>query len=213
MYYEAIRTGQYYAIVCDGVPVRSALGRAYLTGYRLLADDLCDDLKLCGLPAAGSASLAALHSNYLDHGANVPRGQLESDVLTRYDRALDFALDRPQERTTQAMMSAWFGPVASLEAFSAWLHAASVRQLVSMIMAIEVSGSALVAYRLLRGELPAPRLAAGVRKYDRAPGYGVTELTLILEKVRRYAQVPEEPELIAGTQLDLEMGDDGAGVH
>jgi len=38
----------------------------------------------------------------------------------RYDPALDFALDRPQDRTAEAVMTTWFGRVAPPEALSAW---------------------------------------------------------------------------------------------
>jgi hypothetical protein len=213
MPYESRRTGQYYLIVCNGRAVRSPLSRQYLTGYRLLADDLCEDLNRSGLPDAGTVSLGALHATYLDRGANVPRTQLESDVLTRYDRMLDFALHRPQERTVEAMMSAWFGPVVPHDTLRAWLRRLSVRQLVSALETADATGSVLVAYRLLRNELTAPRLAAGVRKYDRDRGYGVSELTLILEQVRRYAQVPEEPELIAPARLEFESDGESIGAR
>lgn len=209
--YESIRTGRHYAIMRDGQPVRSPLGKPYLTGYRLLADDLCEDLTRFGPPAAGEVSLVALHAAYLDYGGNVLRGQLENAVLARYDRVLDFALDRPQEPSAQAMMAAWFGPVVPHDALVAWLRAASVRQLVSMSVVADLTGSVLIGYRLLRGELPAPRLAAGVRKYGRDRGQSASELTLILEKVRRYAQVPEEAELLAGTPPDL--GGDSKGIE
>jgi hypothetical protein len=202
MPYETIRTGQHYLIVCDGLPVRSPLGRSYLTGYRLLADDLCEDLNRCGLAVGGGLSLGTLHGAYLDRGASVPRAQLANDLIARYHPRADFALDRPQEPTVEAMMLAWFGPVAGAETLHHWVQAASVRQLVSAAAAADATGSVLVAYRLLRNELPAPRLAAGVRKYDRDRGYGVNELTLILEKVRRYAQVPDEPELLASIVPD-----------
>ena len=202
MPYEAIRTGQHYLIVCDGFPVRSPLGRSYLTGYRLLAEDLCEDLNRYGLAFDGGISLGTLHGAYLDRGASQPRAQLVGDVVRRYDRRVDFALERPQEATVEAMMSAWFGPVVGQDTLRAWAHAASVRQLVSVVACAVATGSVLVAYRLLRNELPAARLAAGVRKYDRDRGFGVGELTLVLEKIRRYAQVPDEPELLAGTPPD-----------
>jgi len=202
--YEAVRAGRYYVIACHGHPVRSPLGKPYATGYRLLAEDLREELDRFGLPAAGAVSLAALHASYLDYGGNVPRGQLESDLLMRYDRVLDFALDRPQERTAQAMMAAWFRPMPSRDALSAWLRSASVRELVSGVVAADVTGSVLIAFRLLRGELAAARLAAGVCKYHRNRGRGVSELASILETVRRYAQVPEERELLAGFQPRLD---------
>jgi hypothetical protein len=208
--YELVRTGQYYAIVCDGQPVRSPLGKPYLTGYRLLAEDLCEDLKRFGLCGSGTISVLTLHDAYLDYGANVPRAQLESELLTRYDPATDFALDRPKDRTAEAVMTTWFGPAAPPEALSAWLRAASVRRLVSMVVAADVTDSVLVAHRLLRSELPAGRLAAGVRKWDRGWGHPVSELTLILEKIRRYAQVPEEMDLLTGIQIELEASSKGS---
>lgn len=198
--YDLIRAGHYYAIVCDRQPVRSPLGRPYLTGFRLLAEDLCEDLNRFGAHGSG----AALHATYLDHGRTAARSRRERWLLMRYDAALDFALARPQDRTADAMMTAWFGPVTPPEKLSAWLHTASLRQLVSMTVATDVARSVLIAHRLLRGELAATRLAAGLRKWDRAASSAVAELTLTLENIRRYAQAPDEPELIAATPGELE---------
>jgi hypothetical protein len=194
--YEVVRTGQYYAIACDGQPVHSPLGKPYFTAFQLLADDLCDDVNRFGPSPSGAISLVTLHAAYLDYAANVPRRLLESDLLSRYDPALDFALDRPQDRTAQAMLTVWFGPVVPCEQLSAWLWVASTRQLVSMTVAADVTGSALIGYRVLVGELPASRLAAGVRKWGCGRPHTVEALTAILERVRRYAQVPDEPELL-----------------
>jgi hypothetical protein len=198
--YKLVRAGQYYAIVHDERPMRSPLGRPYLTGFRLLAEDLCEDLNRFGPFGSG----ATLHAAYLDYGRKAPRTHRESWLLMRYDPALDFALDRPQDCTGAAMMTAWFGPVISLEKLSAWLRAASLRQLVSMVVAASVSCSVLVAHRLLRGELPATRLAAGMRKWERPGADDVAELTLTLDNIRRYAQAPDEPELIAATPFELD---------
>jgi len=203
--YKLIRAGQYYSIVHDERPVRSPLGRPYLTGFRLLAEDLCEDLNRFGLSGSG----ATLHAAYLDHGWNAPRTHRESWLLMRYDPALDFALDRPQDRIAAAMMTAWFGPVTPPEELSAWVRAASLRQLVSMVVAADVSRSVLVAQRLLRDELPATRLAAGLRKWQRASA-DVAELTLTLESIQRYAQAPDEPELIAATPFELDATVEGA---
>jgi hypothetical protein len=194
--YQVVRTGQYYAIVGQGQPVRSPLGRAYLTAFRLLADDLCGDINRYGPSAWGAVSLVTLHATYLDYGANVPRRLLQNDLLARYDPAVDFALDRRGDRTAQAMFTAWFGPVVPGEQLAAWLRAASVRQLVSMTVAADVTGSALIGYRVLHGELPASRLAAGVRKWGCGSPHTVEALTGILERVKCYAQVPDEPELL-----------------
>jgi hypothetical protein len=199
--YEVVRTGAYYAIVCGGQPVHSPLGKPYSTGYRLLAEDLCEELNRFGPSGSGTISLLTLHDVYLDYSANVPRAQLESELLMRYDPALDFALDRPQDRTAEAVMTTWFGRVAPPEALSAWLRAASVRQVASTVVAADVAGSVLVAYRLLRSDLPASRLAAGVCKWEGGWGYAVNELTPILQMIRGYAQVPEEMELLTGTQI------------
>jgi hypothetical protein len=194
--YEVVRTGQYYAIVSDGKPVRSPLGKPHFTAFRWLAEDLRDDFNRFGPSPPGAISLVTLHSAYLDYAANVPRRLLESDLLSRYDPVMDFALDRPQDRTAEAMLTVWFGPVLPCEQLSAWLRAASTRQLVSMTMAADVTGSALIAYRVLAGELPASRLAAGVRKWGCGRPHTVEALTAILERVRRYAQVPDEAELL-----------------
>ncbi|HEU5284288.1 MAG TPA: hypothetical protein VFU53_10775 [Burkholderiales bacterium] len=194
--YEVVHTGQYYLIVGQGQPVRSPLGRAFLTAFRLLADDLCDDVNRYGPSAWGTSSLVTLHATYLDYGANVPRRLLENDLLARYDPAVDFALDRRGDRTAQAVFTAWFGPVAPCEQLGAWLRAASTRQLVSMTVAADVTGSAFIGYRVLHGELTASRLAAGVRKWDCSSPHTVEALTGILERVKRYAQVPDEPELL-----------------
>ena len=194
--YEVVRTGQYYAIVCDGKPVRSPLGKPHFTAFRWLAEDLRDDFNRFGPSPPGAISLVTLHSAYLDYAANVPRRLLESDLLSRYDPAMDFALDRPQDRTAEAMLTVWFGPVLPCEQLSAWLRAASTRQLVSMTMAADVTSSALIAYRVMAGELPASRLAAGVRKWGCGRPHTVEALTAILERVRRYAEVPDETELL-----------------
>jgi hypothetical protein len=194
--YEVVRNGEYYAIACKGEPLRSPLGNPYLTGFRLLADDLCEDANRFGPSACGAISLVTLHAVYLDYGANVPRRLLASDLLSRYHPAVDFALDRPQDRAAQAMLTAWFGPVVLGERLGAWLQLATLRQLVSMTVAADVTGSALIGYRVLVGELPASRLAAGVRKWGCGRPHSVEALTAILEKARRYAQVPDEPELL-----------------
>jgi hypothetical protein len=73
-----------------------------------------------------------------------------------------------------------------------------------MVVAASVSCSVLVAHRLLRGELPATRLAAGMRKWERPGADDVAELTLTLDNIRRYAQAPDEPELIAATPFELD---------
>lgn len=207
--YKLTPAGPYYAIVYDDGPVRSPLGRPYLTGFRLLAEDLCEDLNRFGSSGSG----ATLHAAYLDHGSNVPRTRRESWLLMRYTPALDFALDRPEDRTAAAMMTAWFGPVTPPERLSAWLRAVSLRELVSMVVATDVARSVLVAHRLLRDELPATRLAAGLRKWERAAASAVAELTLTLENIRRYAQAPDEPELIAATPLQLEATVTGGSLR
>jgi hypothetical protein len=207
--YKLTQAGHYYAIVYDDGPVRSPLGRPYLTGFQPLAEDLCEDLNRFGPSGSG----ATLHAVYLDHGRSVSQTRWESWLLMRYHPALDFALDRPQDRTAAAMMTAWFGPVTPPERLSAWLRAASLRELVSMVVATDVARSVLVAHRLLRGELPATRLAAGLCKWERAAASAVAELTLTLDNIRRYAQAPDEPELIAATPLELEARVKGASLR
>lgn len=196
--YEVVRTSQHYTVVCDGEPARSTLGALLVTAYRPLAEDLCGEINRLGPSPGIDASLVALHSGYLNCSARMPREQLEGELLALYDAGKDIAVHRPADVLGQALMTAWFGPVESKRVVAAWLAAASLRQLASMQVCAGVVPSVLVAYRLLRAEIPAPTLAAGVRKYGHAGGRSVDALTMLLERVKRYAMVPEEPELPMG---------------
>jgi hypothetical protein len=55
--------------------------------------------------------------------------------------------------------------------------------------------SVRVGYRLLRGEIPAPTLATGVRKYGRPRSHSADDLIGVLERIKCYGLVPEEPDL------------------
>jgi len=191
--YQLVRAGQAYLLVCNGEPVRSALGRPITTVYRLLAEDLCGEFNRRGPSPRMDASLGTLHSTYLDCLVFMPREELEHKLLARYDALLDVALNRPADVLGHALMTAWFGPVESKRAVAAWLANAPLRQLVSAHVGSGVVSSVLVAYRLLRVELPAATLAAGLHKYGHTGGRNVDELTDALERVKRYGMVPEEP--------------------
>jgi len=196
--HEVVRSGMHYTVMSDGEPARSTLGLPLVTAYRLLAEDLCGAFNGVGPSPDADASLVALHSTYLDCCALVPRPELETNLLARYDVGVDVALNRPANPLTQALMAVWFGPVENKRVLAAWLGAASMRQLVSMQVCTSVVSSVLVPYRLLRAEIPASTLAAGLRKYRGAGRRSVDDLTVLLERVRRYATVPDEPDLAVG---------------
>jgi hypothetical protein len=84
-----------------------------------LADGLCTELNRDGSALSAEASLARLHSTYLDCSVLMPREELEGNLLNAYDPAVDIALRRPADLLNQALMAAWFGPVEHSQVLSA----------------------------------------------------------------------------------------------
>ena len=187
-----------FQIVCDRDPVRTPMGKPYITTHQELAEELCHDFEQYGDDPQTRTCLMRLHACYLEYGGIVPRRILEEDLLVQYDPALDVALARPAtEGAAPTTVVAWFGPVEPRTAMRDWLRSRSVRQLIALLVCTATFSSVLVGYRLLRGEISPQTLAAGLRKYGYSGSWAVTDPMAALRTIKSYAQLPDEPELLA----------------
>ncbi len=143
------KTDHGFQLLLEGKPVRTPLGTTFSSWFETIIDEAGSDILRFGLDPMFSLSMFSLQASYLDYGLASTIGQIIEDLVYCLESDLFFDPPAPSFAATRPRV----GPETTTpEAFRSGLASLQRRQLISVVMASDHLGSAVLGWKVVSGQ-------------------------------------------------------------